>query len=77
MSTSAKFLLSKKLAGLGADGLCNPDAECGCGLDDLAPFGDCINLDECFAARWTIPKKGEPEYEDEDRRDGYFKVIEP
>lgn len=24
----------------GADGLCEPETECGCGLDDLAPCGD-------------------------------------
>lgn len=24
----------------GADGLCEPETECGCGLDDFAPCGD-------------------------------------
>lgn len=24
----------------GADGLCEPDTECGCGLEDFAPCGD-------------------------------------
>lgn len=53
-------LLKKALIEMGADGLCNPMEECGCGLDDLAPCGDCLNLQECEAAK---------EFE------GYFKVI--
>jgi hypothetical protein len=60
---------------MGADGLCNSDGECGCGIDDLAPC-DCINLSECVAAKWTIPKEGDWEYENEEYRDGYYMAIE-
>ena len=35
---------------IGADGLCNPEAECACDIDDLAPC-DCIDLQDCVPAR--------------------------
>jgi len=44
-------VLIHHLRAMGADGLCNPYAECGCGLDDLAPLCECLNLDECIPAR--------------------------
>ena len=72
---SVNDLLRAALIEMGADGLCNPYTECGCGLDDFAPC-DCINLSECVAAKWTVPKKDDWEYEDEDYRDGYYQVIE-
>ena len=28
------------------DGLCMPDMECGCGVDDLRPCGECLCLCE-------------------------------
>lgn len=37
----------------GCDGLYNPDAECGCGLDDFAPCGD-LELDMCILAKSKI-----------------------
>lgn len=55
--TDTRALLQKALAGLGADGLCNLDEECGCGINDLAPC-DCLNLDECQAAK---KMKSEPD----------------
>ena len=65
---TVNVMIRAALAGMGADGLCNPDHECGCGTDDLAPC-DCVNLSECVPAKWTIPK-------DEEYRAGYYRVIE-
>ena len=47
---NAKDLLIKALKEIGADGLYNGYAECGCCVDDIEPCGDC-NLDECEPAR--------------------------
>ena len=39
----ARGLLRAVLLQVGADGLCNPGIECGCGIDDLAPcLSDCL-----------------------------------
>lgn len=42
----ARELLSLALQDRDFDGLCNPDADCGCGLDDPMPcsefYGDCV-----------------------------------
>ena len=38
---------------IGADGLCNPEAECACGIDNLAPC-DCIDLQNCVPARKKV-----------------------
>jgi len=46
-------ILKEQIATLGGDGLCNPEYECGCGLDDFQPC-DAIHIDECKPA-----KKGE------------------
>lgn len=43
------------------DGLCNPDGECGCGLDDLMPC-QCINERECVCA-YEIPVPDGNEYD--------------
>jgi len=67
-------LLQKALSGIGADGLCNPEEACGCGIDDLAPCEN-INLDECQAAKWTQPAKDDADYDDE-FPEGYYKVME-
>jgi len=57
---AARSLLQKEIAARGGNGLCNPDAECGCDLDDLAPC-ECINLDGCHVA---IRKTSEPDSEE-------------
>ena len=46
---NAKSLLKKALTDMGADGLCNAESDCGCGLDDFEPCLVC-NLDECVPA---------------------------
>ena len=71
----ANALLQAAIKVVGGDGLCNPSEECGCGIDDLAPC-ECLNLGECQAAKWTIPKEDDFEYEDEEYRSGYYRVIE-
>lgn len=53
-------MIRAALIGVGADGLCNPYTECGCGKDDLAPC-ECLNLSECVAAKY---------------RAGYYRAIE-
>ena len=53
-------LLRAALTEMGADGLCNPDHECGCGIEELSPCG-CVNLSECVAAKY---------------RAGYYRAIE-
>ena len=68
-------MIRAALAGIGADGLCNCDESCGCGMEELSPC-DCINLSECVAAKWTVPKEDDVEYEDEEYRAGYYRVIE-
>jgi hypothetical protein len=48
---NVREFLAKKLKEEGFDGLVNPDVECGCSIDDIAPCG-CVNLDECIPAYW-------------------------
>ena len=69
-----RVLLRAALLQAGADGLCNPGEECGCGVDELAPCG-CLNLDECKAARWVQPARDSPEYDDR-FPDGYYRQME-
>lgn len=54
---NVKDMLQKALHEMGSDGLCNPDAGCGCDIDDLAPC-ECVNLGECQAAK---KMKSEPD----------------
>ena len=70
---NAREMLIKQLQDLGADGLCNPEEGCGCGMDDLAPCG-CLNLGECKAARWVQPARDSPDYDDR-FPDGYYRVM--
>jgi hypothetical protein len=60
--TDCRALLQAAIQAAGGQGLCNPDQECGCGLDDLAPCGEgCLNLDACRVAR---KMKSEPDSEE-------------
>ena len=72
---NVREMLIKQLKELGADGLCYPKVRCGCGIDDLAPGWNCIDIDECKAAKWIVPKSDSVEYDDE-FPDGYYKVME-
>ena len=50
--TTARSLLQSAIQSAGGNGLCNPDEECGCSLDDLAPgLEGCLHLDNCQAAK--------------------------
>lgn len=37
------------------DGICNPELECGCGLNDFIPC-DCLDFNECYPAYKGICK---------------------
>lgn len=52
---TVREIVIEKLKAMGAAGLCNPDEECGCGLDDFLPCGE-MNM-ECEPAR-KIPCPG-------------------
>lgn len=56
-----------------ADGLCNPNLQCGCGNADISP-ADCLELDLCVAARFIKPQRGDPRFWDE-FPDGYYTPI--
>ena len=47
--TAPREIMIHRLIAMGADGLYNPHAECGCELSDLAPC-QCLNLDDCLPA---------------------------
>lgn len=72
---TARELLMDGLKAMGADGLCNRDGQCGCGICDLAPLGDCINIEMCEAAKFIKPISDEHEYWDE-YPDGYYTPIQ-
>jgi hypothetical protein len=60
--TTCRDLLQAAIKAAGGNALCNPDMECGCGLDDLAPGGEgCLNLDSCQAARKMKSEPGSEE----------------
>jgi len=51
-------MIASQLKLMGADGLVNTNAECGCGIEDLAPCG-CPNFDECQPAKRRVLEKDE------------------
>ena len=73
--TTAREILVRGLLEMGADGLCCPEDRCGCGIGDLVPCWDCIDVDRCQAAKWIKPKSDDSDYCDE-FPDGYYKVME-
>lgn len=53
---SVRDIIASKLKRLGCDGLASPDADCGCGIDDLAPCGGtCM---DCLPARSRVTSEG-------------------
>jgi hypothetical protein len=58
--TTCRALLQAAIQASGGQGLCNPDQECGCDIDDLAPC-DSLDLDACQVA---IRKTSEPDSEE-------------
>lgn len=51
-------MVKSQLEAMKADGLCAPDLECGCGLNDLAPCGELGQ--GCVAAVRRLVDCGEP-----------------
>jgi len=49
---NVRDIIESYLRDNGFDGLCEPDTECGCGLDDLAPCGGIIQ--DCSPA-YQVP----------------------
>jgi len=53
---SVRDILVSKLKRLGCDGIASPDADCGCGINDLAPCGgDCLG---CLPAKSRVTSEG-------------------
>jgi hypothetical protein len=50
MIPTIREILKAQIASLGGNGLCDPELECGCGLDDFAPCG-CLDIDGCKVAK--------------------------
>lgn len=57
-----KTFIADQIVSEGYDGLCNPDAECGCGVADMQPCGESFS-DCVLAYRWECEgcKYGESE----------------
>lgn len=55
MTQTPREMLVSALLSIGADGLVNPDGECGCPLVELDPFDGCLDLDGCRPARFVPP----------------------
>ena len=53
---SVREIIASKLSRLCCDGLAAPDADCGCGIADLAPCGgSCL---DCLPARSRVTSEG-------------------
>ena len=55
---TAKDVLINSLTVLGADGLMNPELECGCSIFDFEPCESC-SLSKCVPARMKKEETGE------------------
>jgi hypothetical protein len=55
-------ILISKLKELGADGLCNTETDCGCGIDDLCPCD--VSLLDCVPAKKKVLSKEDAEDSD-------------
>jgi hypothetical protein len=71
--TEVRSILRDAIKAAGGDGLVNPDNECGCDTDDLAPCPECLDLDRCQVARKI---KSEPDSEEmENYGPEYYEVM--
>jgi len=69
-------MVEAQLKEKGADGLCNPDHECGCGLDDLMPCNEPMPHG-CIAARkGKVTAEMVEQGEVEEGDDAYFPMKE-
>jgi hypothetical protein len=71
-------IIKKYLIANGCDGVCFPEAHCGCGIDDLCPCGE--TLIDCIPARKRKATKEEAEEADCEEGDELFfpvKIEEP
>lgn len=77
MTQTPREMLMSALLSIGADGLCNPSCDCGCPVSDLAPLGDCLDLDGCRPARFVPPDSPGADLDLLSRwPDGYYVLME-
>lgn len=58
---SVKDIVREYLLSIGAKGLCNPDLECGCGIDYLFEC-ECPDYGNCYPAKISHEEDGFPIY---------------
>lgn len=76
--TTPRDILIAALQEMGADGLVNGMAECGCPLGDLCPMDDCLHLDECLPAKFITPNNPGADLDLlQQWPEGYYTPLEP
>ena len=77
---NVKEIIIKHLKDNGFDGLCNPEAPCGCGIDDLAPCGDLdfIDCQPAYKVKRDCPNcESQCDGFDENGTDACFTTVKP